>query len=120
MRLSLPATASRLMSAICGSFAAGALLLPFPLHPLRGMESGVAPVCFGRSPVGRHPAGPAQLPELAETDGFAGARRNGELGVPIELRAIEGIDEIGERLAQIAAGQKAHVLREGPRVDAKP
>src|SRR5215467_9160286 len=104
MRLSLPATASRLMSAIGGSLAGGEPHLSFPFHPLCGMESGVAPVCFCRGPIGRHPGGPAKLPELAETDGFDRARRNGELGVPIELRAVEGIDEIGERLAQIAAG----------------
>src|SRR5437667_5286587 len=112
MRLSLPATASRLMSAIVASFAAGLPLPSLPLHALGRMESGVAPVFLFRRPVGCHPGGPAQLAEMAETDGLDGAWRNGEFGIPIELSAGIEIDEIRERLAQITAGQKPDILRE--------
>src|ERR1700755_2265537 len=86
------------MSAIGGSLAVGEPHSSLPLHPLSGVESGAAPVCFCRGPVGCHPACPAELPELAETDGFNGARWNGELGNPIELGTVDEIDEVRERL----------------------
>src|SRR5665213_2612360 len=120
MRLSLPATASRLMSAIGASLTAGLPHSSLPLHALCRMESGVAPVCFCRRPVGRHPCRPAELPEMAETYGLNGARWNGQLGVPIELGSVVEIHEIRERLAQVSAGQKSNILSEAAGVDADP
>src|SRR5512141_2101616 len=120
MRLSLPATASRLMSAIDASFPAGLPHFSLPLHALCRVESGVAPICFCRRPVGRHPCRPAQLSEMAETYGLYCARWNGQLGIPIELGSIVKIHEVRERLAQVSAGQKTNVLGEGTRVDTDP
>src|SRR5215470_4082051 len=98
------------MSAIGASFVAGLSRSPLPLHALRRMKSGIAAVCVGRGPVRRHPGGPAQLSELAETHGLDRARWNGEFGVPNELGSVVEIDEIGERLAEVAARQESDVL----------
>src|ERR1700726_4450165 len=106
MRLSLPATASRLMSAIGASLTAGSPDSSLPLHALCRVESGVAPVCLRRCPVGCHPRRPAQLPEMAEAQGLDGARRNGQFGIPIELRPVVKVHEVRERIAEVAAGQK--------------
>src|SRR5262245_21392332 len=117
MRLSLPATASRLMSAIGAFLAAGLPHSPFPLHALCRVESGVAPVCFCRRPVGCHPSRPAQLPELTKAHGFDRARWNSQFGIPIELGSVVEINEIRERFAQVSARQKSNILSQRPRVD---
>src|SRR5882724_4964947 len=119
-RLSLPATASRLMSVTHASLAAGLPHASLSIHALRRVEPGVAPICFGRGPVWRHPGRPAQLPKLAETDGFDSGRWNRQFGIPIELGSIVKIDEVRERLAKVAAGQKSNVLSEALGVDADP
>src|SRR3982751_1530364 len=100
------------MSAIGASLVAGQPLSSLPLHALCRMESGVTPVVFLCGPIGCHPRRPAQLPEMTQTGGFNCAWRNGQLDVPVELGTIVGIDEVRERLAQIAAGQKSNVLRQ--------
>src|SRR5690349_10734741 len=120
MRLSLPATASRLMSAIHISFAAGLSHLSLPFHALCGMESGVAPVFFRFGPVGCHPGGPAELTEVTEAHGLNRPRWNGELGIPIELGADVKVDEVREWFAQISVWQESNVLGEGPRIDSDP
>src|SRR6267154_4531063 len=106
------------MSATCASFAAGWPHASFVVHALRRVEPGVAAIGFRRAPVRRHPARPAELTELAEADGLDRARWDGQFRIPIELGAVVEIDEVRERLAQIAAGQKSHVLREALGVDA--
>src|SRR5450631_397210 len=105
------------MSAIGASFAAGEPLPSLPLHALCRMESGVAPVFLFRGPVGCHPGGPAQLPETAKANGLDGARWNGQFGIPVELGAGVEKDEVCERFAQIAAGQKSNILSERLGVD---
>src|SRR6195256_3534789 len=108
------------MSATHASLAAGLPHASLSLHALRWMEPGVAPICFCRGPVWRHPGGPAQLPELAETDRLDSGRWDGQFGIPIELGSIVEIDEVRERLAEVAAGQKSHVLGQALGVDADP
>src|SRR5260370_13286681 len=98
------------MSATHASLAAGLPRASLSLHALRRVEPGVAPICFRRGPVRRHPGRPAQLPELAETDGLDGARWNGQFGIPIELGSILKIDEVRARLTQFAAGPKSNAL----------
>src|SRR5690348_16983422 len=120
MRLSLPATASRLMSAIHVSFAAGLPHSSLPFHALRGMESGVSAIFFRCGPVGCHPGRPAELTEVTEADGLNRPRGNGKLGIPIELGADVKVDEVCERFAQVSAGQKSNILSEGLRVDSNP
>src|SRR4051794_26310099 len=102
MRLSLPATASRLMSAIRVSLAAGFPHASLSLHAFRRMKSCVAPIGFFCGPVRRHPRCPAQLPEAAETDRFNSPRRDRQFGIPIELVSIVKKQEIRKRLAQVA------------------
>src|SRR6185437_3290253 len=99
MRLSLPATASRLMSAIHVSFAAGLPHSSLPFHALCGMESGVTPIFFRCRPVGRHPGRPAELAEMTEAYGLNRARWDGEFRIPIELGSVIEVDEVRERLA---------------------
>src|SRR5690242_10930706 len=120
MRLSLPATASRLMSAIHASFIACPPHSPLPFHALCGMESGVAPVFFRCGPVGSHPGRPAELTELTKAHRLDCARGEGELGVPIELGSVVEIDEVRERFAQVSARQKSNVLSECAHVDSNP
>src|SRR5712692_8813918 len=96
------------MSATHASLAAGLPHASLSLHALRWVEPGVAPICFCRGPVWRHPGRPAQLPELAETDGLDSVRWNGQFGIPIELGSIVKIDEVRERKA---ADRKAKVGR---------
>src|SRR4051794_2724455 len=99
MRLSLPATASRLMSAIGASLATSPPHSSLPFHAFCRVESGVAPECFCRRPVGCHPCCPAQLSEMAETYRLNGFRWNGQLGIPIKLSSVVKIHEVCERFA---------------------
>src|SRR5579871_118809 len=120
MRLSLPATASRLMSAIHVSFATGLSHPSLPFHALCGMELGVSPVFFRCGPVGCHPGRPAELTEVTEAQRLNRARWNGEFGIPVELGAVVEVDKVRKRFAEITAGQKSDVLSEGPREDPDP
>src|SRR5216683_378725 len=113
-RFSLPATASRLISAIAFPFPGDGLRFQPALvpHALGRMKPPIATVCFQRRPVRRHPARPAKLAEPAELDRFGGPRRDRQFGVPIKLLAVVKEYEISERLAQVAGRQEADILRQ--------
>jgi len=51
------------------------------------MKPGIATVGFYARPVRCHPGRPAELAELADPDRLGGARRDRQLGIPIELLA---------------------------------
>src|SRR3954466_1287505 len=108
MRLSLPATVSRLMSAIASSFLVGAVLRAraLVLHALGGMKTRVAPIFLVAGPVRCHPRRPAKLAELPEADRFGGARRDLQFGVVFELLAVVEEHQVGQRLAKIAGRQE--------------
>src|SRR5882672_6551277 len=108
------------MSATHASLAARSPHASLSLHAQRRVEPVAARRCFGRGPVWRQPGRPARLPKLAETDGFDSGRWNRQCGIPIELGSIVKIDEVRERLAKVAAGQKSNVLSKALGVDADP
>src|SRR5262249_20964105 len=107
------------MSGIARSFGVrlrriGCTLVP---HALGRMEPRIAPVWRGVGPVWRHPAGPAELTDGAEPPRPDRSGPDRELDVPLELVAVVGEDEIGQRLAQVAGRQEADVLRQARDVD---
>src|SRR5271169_4535125 len=96
-RLSLPATVSRLMSAIASSFLFKSILQMFALafHAFGRMKTCVLTVSLLAGPVRRHPACPAQLTKVAQPDGLCGSRRYGQLDVVVELLAIVEKHQVG-------------------------
>src|SRR5436190_20725583 len=112
MRLSFPATASRLISAITPSVLADRLRFAHALvlHALGRMKPGLAPIFFSGRPIRRHPGGPAKLAELAQPERLCGTRGDCQLSVAVQLPGIVEENEIGERLAQTAGRQKSQRL----------
>src|SRR5579862_6967608 len=89
-RLSLPATVSRLMSAIASSFLFKVFLQEIALlsHAFGRMKASVATIGLFARPIRRHPACPTQLTKPAEPNGLGGPGRYRELDVVFELLAI--------------------------------
>src|SRR5712671_8025225 len=110
-RLSLPVTASRLMSAIASSpMHSGRACAPL-FENFRRVEASVATIgLIGLRPVRRHPAGPAKLPELREPPRFDRAGRKRQLDFPFELVANVEEHQIGQRFAAPAGRQIGDVL----------
>src|SRR4051812_18903426 len=90
------------------------------LHSLPRMKASIAAVGLHRTPVGRHPARPAELTEAAEPDRLRRPGRNGQFDVAIVLLAVVEKDEVGQRLAKIASRQQTFVLRKVLGEDAHP
>src|SRR5262249_50538579 len=93
------------------------LCLDWPLapHRVRRRKSRVATIGVASGPVRRDPAGPADLPAVAEFDWLDRARRDCQLHFPVELSADIEKHCISYRLAQAPARKKTlvlcHVLR---------
>src|SRR5579871_3808473 len=121
-RLSLPATVSRLMSAIASSFPCKVCLqkTALLLHAFGRMEARIATIGFLAGPIWRHPAGPAQLTKPAEPDGLRGPGGYRELDIVFELLAIVEEHEVGQRLAEIAGRQETNILSQVLRKNLNP
>src|SRR4051794_12049819 len=99
MRLSFPATVSRLMSAIATSLLLGPALRAPALvrHALCRMKPCITAITFVAGPVWRHPRRPAELTEPAKPDRLGGARGDRQFGVVFELLAIVEEHQVGKR-----------------------
>src|SRR5262249_31946703 len=85
------------MSAIRISFVAGLSHPSLLLRPLRGMESGVTPICVCGRPVRCHPARPSQLAEMTEAYGLIRARSVVRADVSSHGSRIDTLKEICKR-----------------------